>query len=127
MTVLVIRRAIGEADGGICTRPTPGATAPPCHLDPERDGGAARAPAGVCEVAERLGITLIEELLHLRQHPGRRHASRPSTVSRHYYHCAAKLSIKTSLHKLRHHSATELITADLAGQVPDSVGWPDRQ
>jgi len=32
-------------------------------------------------------------------------------VSQRYDRCAAKLGIKTSLRKLRHYSATELITA----------------
>src|SRR5688572_24083741 len=53
-----------------------------------------------------------------RRIAGSPHALKPATVSQRYSRLAHRIGIKTTLHKLRHYSATELIAGGVEFNRP---------
>jgi integrase len=65
-----------------------------------------------CETdAEALGLTLITDAFVFSMSPDGSTHRLPDSVSQRYAKLTKRLGIKTTIHKLRHYSATELITA----------------
>lgn len=58
-----------------------------------------------------LGITLADDMYLFSPEPDHTKPYKPPSVSGRYRRMAAKLGIKTSIHRLRHYSATELIAS----------------
>jgi integrase len=81
-----------------------------------------------CEyLSQQLGVQPTDDHVNFTGTPDSSEPSRPSTVSQRYDRCARRLGIKTTLHRLRHYSATGLITAGVdirtvAGRLGHSNG-----
>ncbi|MGL5826330.1 MAG: tyrosine-type recombinase/integrase [Nocardioides sp.] len=72
----------------------------------------ARAHLAQCEQrANELGLTLAEDMFVFSATPDHSQPFKPTSVTDRYRRMAAKLGIKTSIHRLRHYSATELIAS----------------
>jgi integrase len=109
---LVIRRAIGQGDdGSIWETDTKGHQRRHVALDPETVTVLLEHRQECARLAQQVGATLTEDCFIFTSTPDGTQPIRPSTLSQRYERSAAKLGIQTRLHRLRHYSATELITA----------------
>lgn len=63
------------------------------------------------EVASSLGLQLSVDSYVFARTPDGQFPTKPDTITQRYGRLVARLGIKTTVHKLRHYSATELITA----------------
>ena len=109
---LVIRRAIAEAhDGTLWETDTKAHQRRHVALDPETVAVLLDHRQQCEQLATRLGTTRSNDHFMFARTPDGTLCSKPSLVTRRYERCAARLKIKTTLHRLRHYSATELITA----------------
>jgi len=125
---LVIRRAIGEGhDGTLWETDTKVHQRRHVALDPQTVAALQEHRQRCEDLAHQLGVQLGDDHFIFASGPDGAAPSRPSTVSQRYDRCAKRLGIKTTLHRLRHYSATELITAGVdirtvAGRLGHSNG-----
>ena len=80
-------------------------------LDPESVAILADHRQRCEQDAAQLGATLTDEHFIFSATPEGTAPVKPSVMSQRYRRCARRLGIRTTLHRLRHYSATELITA----------------
>jgi integrase len=125
---LVIRRAIGEGhDGTLWETDTKVHQRRHVALDGQTVAVLLEHRQRCEDIAGQLGVTLDDDHFIFASGPDGATPSRPSTVSQRYANCAKRLGIRTTLHRLRHYSATELITAGVdvrtvAGRLGHSDG-----
>jgi integrase len=109
--VLTYERSIGQDEDGTWEKDTKQHQQRRNALDPETVTVLAEHRSRCEQRAAALGIVLTgDEFVFSAAPDGSRHL-KPSSMGQRYGRLAARLGIKTSLHKLRHYSATELIKA----------------
>lgn len=110
--VLTYERSIGQDEDGTWDKDTKQHQQRRNALDPETVTVLAEHRIGCEERAAALGLVLTGDEFVFSAAPDGRRYLKPSSVGQRYGRLAARLGIKTSLHKLRHYSAaTELIKA----------------
>jgi integrase/DNA-binding transcriptional regulator YhcF (GntR family) len=109
--VLTYDRSIGQDEDGTWEKDTKQHQQRRNALDPETVSVLTEHWSRCQQRAAALGIVLTgDEFVFSAAPDGGQHLN-PASVGQRYGRLAARLGIKTSLHKLRHYSATELIKA----------------
>jgi integrase len=109
--VLTLARSIGQRDGEVWEKDTKTHQQRRLTLD-EHTVTLLREHRASCErYAEQLGTALGRNSFVFSRSPDGSTHLLPDSVSQRYGKLARKLGITTTLHKLRHYSATELIAA----------------
>ena len=109
--VLTYDRSIGQDEDGTWEKDTKQHQQRRNALDPETVAVLAEHWTRCQQRAAALGTVLTgEEFVFSTTPDGSQHL-KPASLGQRYGRLAARLGIKTSLHKLRHYSATELIKA----------------
>jgi hypothetical protein len=109
--VLILERAIGQRNSFTWEKDTKDHQQRRIALDPETLTLLAAHRQTCQEHAAAVGLALTEDAFVFSRAPdGSKHLL-PDSVSQRYSKMAKTLGIKTTLHKLRHYSATELIAA----------------
>jgi integrase len=109
--VLTYDRSIGQDEDGTWEKDTKQHQQRRNALDPETVTVLAEHWTRCQERATTLGIVLTGDEFVFSDTPDGSEHLKPASVGQRYGRLAARLGIKTSLHKLRHYSATELIKA----------------
>jgi integrase/DNA-binding GntR family transcriptional regulator len=109
--VLTYDRSIGQDEDGTWEKDTKQHQQRRNALDPETVTVLAEHRTRCQQRAAALGIVLTGEEFVFSGAPDGSEHLKPASVGQRYGRLAARLGIKTSLHKLRHYSATELIKA----------------
>lgn len=109
--VLHLHRAIGETGNGWIEKDTKTHQDRRVVLDHETVDVLWRHLLRCQERAASLGVELPREAYVFSRDPDGKRSLVPRSVTQRYDRMAKQLGIKTTLHKLRHYSATELINA----------------
>ena len=108
---LTYERSIAQDEDGTWEKDTKQHQQRRNALDPETVTVLAEHWSRCQERAAALGIVLTGDEFVFSPAPDGRQHMKPASVGQRYGRLADRLGIKTSLHKLRHYSATELIKA----------------
>ncbi|ANY06391.1 tyrosine-type recombinase/integrase [Pseudonocardia sp. HH130630-07] len=109
--VLTLARSIGQRDGQVWEKDTKTHQQRRLTLD-EHTVGLLRAHHELCcRNAEQVGAALTRAAFVFSRSPDGSTHLLPDSVTQRYGKLARRLGISTTLHKLRHYSATELIAA----------------
>lgn len=109
--VLALSRSIGQRNAAVWEKDTKTHQHRRIALDPETVTILVDHHRRCAERAQALGVELSREAFVFSLAPDGSTHLRPNSVSERYSDLADRLGIETSLHKLRHFSATELIAA----------------
>jgi integrase len=109
--VISLSRSIGQRNRETWEKDTKDHQHRRIALDPETVRVLTEHRQRFVERCAELGITLSDDAFLFSLAPDGSTYLRPNSVSERYSDLAERLGIRTSLHKLRHYSATELIAA----------------
>jgi integrase len=109
--VLALNRSIGQRNAETWEKDTKTHQHRRIALDPETVEILADHQRRCAERAGSVGLSLTRDAFVFSLAPDGSTYLRPNSVSERYSDLVEKLGIQTSLHKLRHYTATELITA----------------
>jgi len=109
--VLTVKRSISQPDRRTWEKDTKTHQTRRIALDPETVALLTGHRQLCMDRAAQLGIDLAADAFMFSPAPDGSVHLKPRTVGRRYSRLAKRLGIKTSIHKLRHYSATELISA----------------
>jgi len=109
--LLRVRAGLAYVDGGVERRGTKTHQQRRIALDEETVQVLREYVQRVDERAQQLGVTIAPGAYLFTLSPDGSTPLRPDTATHKYDRMAKRLSIRTTLHKLRHYSATELIAA----------------
>jgi hypothetical protein len=107
---MVVQRAIAQDEEGVREKDTKTHQRRHIALDPETVAVMSEHRKRCAERASAVGAELEGPAFVFSAVPDGSTHLLPSSVSQRYLRLAKRLGIKTTLHKLRHYSATELIT-----------------
>ena len=109
--VLALSRSIGQRNRETWEKDTKTHQQRRIALDPETVEILAEHRRRCLERAEEAGVQMSAEAFVFSLAPAGSTYLRPNSVSERYSDLADRLGLRTSLHKLRHYTATELISA----------------
>jgi integrase len=109
--VLALSRSIGQRNSAVWEKDTKTHQHRRIALDPETVTILAEHHRRCVECAQAVDVELSRDAFVFSLAPDGSTHLRPNSVSERYSDLADRLDIETSLHKLRHYSATELIAA----------------
>jgi hypothetical protein len=109
--VVALNRGIGQRNAETWEKDTKTHQHRRIALDPETVEILAEHQRRCVDRAASVGLSLVSDAFVFSLAPDGSTYLRPNSVSERYSDLVEKLGIETSLHKLRHYTATELITA----------------